>query len=354
MKTDAEVVRELLAEHDPAKDVHGDLRERRLLMETILAGSPPARAAKRRKGLVPRLTRRRVVLTMATAAAGLAVIAADLLVSVNDRSVALATTPLPLATGKPVYGAKVDAVLRDLAAKAERQPDTIGRGPVVYTKTSNWYLHTTVADRRTSAAVVPTTEEQWIRPDGSGRQVSQAGQPWFPTERSRQEWVKQGKPEWGAENQDDRYGPGELSLQPNADALPVDPAALRRVVSSRGEIRGTLAMLETIVDLHRQQPIRPRVQGALLRLLADDDELGYAGTVKDRAGRPGAAFILEHSQHGLPSRDVVIFDRRTGALLSTEEVLIKDPGKLPVQIPAVTDYTLFLKAARVDDVDRRP
>jgi hypothetical protein len=196
--------------------------------------------------------------------------------------------------------------------------------------------------------------EEWVAPDGSGRQLSSAGQPWFPTAKSRHEWERQGRPSLGARNSDDRFGPGGLSSDPDVDKLPTDPAALRRELEKHGgDLKGAIVVLEAEGDLWRQ-PLRPRLRGAILRILADSGEMDYAGPVRDRAGCAGVAFTLDQDQTGLPERDVVIFDRRTGRALSEETILTKDPGKLPVRIPSLTSYTLFLGAGRVDDMNERP
>jgi hypothetical protein len=198
-------------------------------------------------------------------------------------------------------------------------------------------------------------EEMWIAPDGSGRQVRQAEQPWFSTAKSRRAWEKQGRPSLGAGHGDTRFGRGELSLEPDADTLPTDPTRLHRELQEyAGGNNDVLTDLEVGAGVLAQQPIRPLLRSALLRILADTDELGYAGTVKDRAGRTGAAFVFSQKRGGrLPERDIVIFDRRTGMLLSREEITM-DAGRLPVRTPAVTEYDLYLRAARVDDSNQRP
>ncbi|GLY86511.1 CU044_5270 family protein [Actinoallomurus iriomotensis] len=354
MNPDVNFVRGLLADHDPADSVRGDTLDRQRTLNAILT-EEPARAKIRGRWM----SRRRIlVVGGALAAAAATVIAADLtrLSGHQTTNVSLATTPPLLEMGKPVYGPAVRTALLDIAAKAARQPDTIKRGKVVYTKTKGWYLNSTVATGRTSAASIVQTQEQWIAPDGSGRQLT-SGEvpPWFPTMKSRSEWEKQGRPSVGGKNGDQRYGPGQLSLEPVADTLPTDPAALRQALQKYAAGNtGAVAVLKTIDTLYQEQPIRPRLRAALLRVLAGTGEMGYAGTVQDRAGRSGAAFTLDQHQTGLPERDVVIFDRDTGALLSEEEILTKDPGKLPVHIPSVASYTLYLQSGRADAIDQRP
>ncbi|GLY83411.1 CU044_5270 family protein [Actinoallomurus iriomotensis] len=350
MKTDADIVRSLLAGHDPARAVQADVPERERALEAILT-EPPAVDSVTRKRWRPRW---RTVAVVATAAAATAIVGLTALPQLRTTHVSRVTTPPLLELKQPVYGAAATKALRDLAARAERQPDTIGHGRVVYSKIQGWYLDSTVSRRRTSAVVVPRTEEQWVAPDGSGRQLASAGRPWFPTTKSRQEWERQGRPPLGARNSDDRFGPGGLSSDPDVDKLPTDPAALRRELEKSGaDLKGAAVLLEAEGDLWRQ-PLRPALQGALLRVLADSGEMGYAGPVRDRAGRAGVAFTLDQNQTGLPERDVIIFDRRTGRALSEETILTKDPGKLPVRIPSVTSYALFLGSGRVDGMNERP
>lgn len=350
MKTDADIVRGLLAGHDPARAVRADAPERERTLEAILT-EPAAVGSVTRKRWRPRWRRMVVV---AAAAAAAVVVGLTALPQLRTTRVSLATTPPLLELKQPVYGAAAKKALLDLATKAERQPDTIGHGRVVYSKIQGWYLDSTVADRRTSAVAVPRTEEEWVAPDGSGRQLSSAGRPWFPTTKSRQEWERQGRPPLGARNSDDRFGPGGLSSDPDVDKLPTAPEPLRRELErNAGDLKGAAVLLAAEGDLWRQ-PLRPNLRGALLRVLADTGEMGYAGPIRDRAGRAGLAFTLDQNQTGLPERDVIIFDRRTGQALSEESILTKDPGKLPVRIPSVTSYTLFLGAGRVDGVNERP
>jgi hypothetical protein len=350
MKTDADIVRGLLAGRDPARAVQADVPERERTLVAILT-EPPAVDSVTRKRWRPRWW---TMVVVAAAAAATVVVGLTALPQLRTTRVSLVTTPPLLELKRPVYGAAATKTLLDLAARAERQPDTIGHGRVVYSKVQGWYLDSTVADRRTSAAVVPRTEEQWVAPDGSGRQLSSADRPWFPTAKSRHEWERQGRPPLGTRNSDDRFGPGGLSSDTDVDKLPTDPAALRRELEKHGDdLKGAAVMLEAEGDLW-QQPLRPTLRGALLRVLADSGEMGYAGPVRDRAGRAGVAFTLDQNQSGLPERDVIIFDRRTGRALSQEEILTKDPGKLSVRIPSVTSYTLFLGSGRVDGVNERP
>ena len=70
------------------------------------------------------------------------------------------------------------------------------------------------------------------------------------------------------------------------------------------------------------------------------DGIDVHGTVRDRAGRTGIALSVT-SDNGV-SRDLLILDRRTGALLAFEMAAMRDPGRLGITEPTVLDYHLFL------------
>jgi hypothetical protein len=96
-------------------------------------------------------------------------------------------------------------------------------------------------------------------------------------------------------------------------------------------------LLNGIADLHREAAPGPNVRAALLTVLASQRGVRAEGSVTDRDGRPGVAFSLTDDS-GLPTRTTYIFDRRTGVLLDTEEMLIETAGKLNVPIPSVISY----------------
>ena len=73
------------------------------------------------------------------------------------------------------------------------------------------------------------------------------------------------------------------------------------------------------------------------------------GAVKDRAGRSGVgiSFIPAHAPM---FRLVLIISPRTGELLGTEEILIKDSPDIGFTAPAIMSFTAILQSRYTDAV----
>lgn len=102
------------------------------------------------------------------------------------------------------------------------------------------------------------------------------------------------------------------------------------------------------------QPVPPRAESAILRVLARSPGLIDSGEVTDRAGRRGVAVSLDSAYTGLPTRYTLIFDPGTGGLLGEEESLLGNPGRLGVGPTAVIAYTAFLSSGYVATPTARP
>jgi hypothetical protein len=128
--------------------------------------------------------------------------------------------------------------------------------------------------------------------------------------------------------------------------LPTDPARLLAELKAHYaiEAKGTQELVVALTDLYQETMPVPRVRSAMLTLLADRGDVVALGAMTDRAGRTGRGFAVDGDGGGLPTRQVLIVDSATGALLANEEVLTKRAGRLPVRVPSVTGYTLYLKA----------
>jgi len=103
---------------------------------------------------------------------------------------------------------------------------------------------------------------------------------------------------------------------------------------------GTGELITAVTDLHREQRPGPGVRAAVLRLLADRDFF-LTDHLTDRAGRAGFGIGNENSAGGLPTRQLLLFDRADGSLLGTEAILTTSPGALDITVPFVTDSTVY-------------
>jgi hypothetical protein len=137
-------------------------------------------------------------------------------------------------------------------------------------------------------------------------------------------------------------------------ALSTDPRVLARQLEiAHSPTIGPVGQFVALRDLALQQPIPQSIESTALRVLADNPDVSYDGSVVDRAGRPGLAVSLTSAYSGVPTRYALIFDR-TGRLLWEEETLIGDPRKLNVRSPSVIGYTTFLASGDVATTDTRP
>lgn len=258
----------------------------------------------------PRKRWSRVVLV----AAGVAV-ASALVVnqpwSGGGTSVYAATPPVLTTPTAPDLSASKD--LRAMANRVKALPASPPPA-VAYVATSGWYLNSREENGELRTGIEPDVTQSWISSDGSV--VSRTD--------------------------------GEVSQSSNATMWPgtvfsAQPDELLKQLSEGHPIKriGTPELFVAIEDMYRETNPSPGVRAAALELIARATDVVANGDMVDRRGRTGRGYSLVTSYSGLPSRMTVIFDPSTGRLLGAEDVLIESPGKLNVQIPAVTSYTIF-------------
>jgi hypothetical protein len=310
-------------------------------------GAPSLPEAKRGE----KARNRRLLLGGLAAATAGAVIATAIGVLDEPRP-AYAATPPPLTyqvSGSPQ--AARDLLLA-LAAKAEKAPRLPGHGPFGFVHTRGWYLGTRVDDKSTTSAVVPQETRVWMAEDGTGRIESRTLPPIFTDDSSREAWESDGAPGADVQAQDGplpgppNWKPGTLSTDPDQLNVQLEhnhPAGI-----------GPVEKIIAITDLAMEQPIQPRLQAAVLKVLANTPSIVYTGEVTDRAGRPGIAFAIDSDYGGLPTRYTVIFDPDNGRLLGHEQALTGSVGKLNVRPGSIVAYTTFLTAGYTTDQHATP
>jgi hypothetical protein len=235
-------------------------------------------------------------------------------------SPALAATPPPLTYRAPPAGQSGRQVLLRLAAQASRQPTDPTRGRYGYVKTAGWYLDTQVAARNATSTVVPSMTESWTAADGSGRVLKRA-LPALP----------------GPHLIDAPAGQvlDDFNLRAGRRIYPLAVSTTPRILTRELAVGhptsiGPVERFVAVTDLALDRPISPRLESAVLRVLARSPGLIDSGEVTDRAGRPGIAVSLDSRYSGLPTRYTLIFAPRTARLLGEEETLLGKPGEAPV------------------------
>lgn len=345
MNSDIETIRTLLSPHDPAVGV--DPTAPGTSLTTMFGDAPGPRSVRRAWG-------RRTAMFAGAGVAAAAIVGIAGVVALpgngEPATKARAATP-PLLTYHGGGPTSARDVLLGLAERTERLPDTTGRGRYAYVHTRNWELSDQGnAKGETSSAVIATTSQQWLAADGSGRQRSEYGAPYFPTARDRKVWEKTEKDGGGivAPGKDDqRFGPGGIPFRLAWKTLSTNPEILRKQLyaANPNSEDGQVERLVDIEDLYSERPVRPAVAAAALRVVADIPGLHYDGMTTDRAARTGLAVSVQWNGSDIPQRYTLIFDPRTGRLLDSEQVLTRTVKGWNVKVPSVISYTVFLKSS---------
>lgn len=111
-------------------------------------------------------------------------------------------------------------------------------------------------------------------------------------------------------------------------------------------------LLKAVQELYAEQPVQPPVRAAILRVLAELPGLRHDdGVTTELADHSCVRVGIDSDRSGLPSREILIFDVRTGKLLGAEHVLTRTPGKLSVPIPCVISRAIYLNAGRTDELE---
>jgi hypothetical protein len=313
--------------------------ERRLLDELLafrarLPADPPPQVGRPTRVRPARKRHGRRIQNAAVAVAWLALAGVIAGHELSGSTVTLAATPKPLAYHLPARDSLSGGQeLLNLAAAAARQPAAAITHPrYAYTKTMGWYLGTRVDGQATTSAVIPSTTQSWVAPNGMSHIHRVTSRP------------------DGSRYVDDftvRKGPVPQQLSMNEAVL------ARRLAVGHPLRNGAVEQFVALTDLAARQPIPPGVESAILRLLARIPGLINRGGVIDRAGRGGVAVALDSSYSGLLTRYTWIFDPHTGTLLGDDEMLL-DPGKLQVRRGSIIAYTTFLASGWTSSTSQPP
>lgn len=243
-------------------------------------------------------------------------------------------------------------VLLTTAEVAEMQPelpeDGIGylRAEVAYAETWGGYAETSVVGDdgvRTFTYLVRRMTEVWVRPDGSGRMCSTAGEIEFLGKDDREDWEAVGRPPL-AEAVNSDFEPGEYTFGiEDLESLSTDPDELRRQLLERnGE--GDDQLFVAVGGLLREMTAPPALRAALYRVAADIEGIEVISDYVDRAGRHGTAVALTSDDNGPLSRNVLIFDPATSQLLGEEEVLLERVDWVEAEPPVTRGWTTYLES----------
>ncbi len=207
------------------------------------------------------------------------------------------------------------------------------------------------------SALMPTTQEWWLAPDGAGRTREVAGVPRFLTEAERTRWEAAGSrlpapfdPEYQRQHQvaygdalearrgvvDTEHGAMEGFHFPDTSSLPTEPEALRQTIEYH-LVRGAELDESTARPLSSEQTITglfdilvegfaltPQLRAAVFNALAELPGIEVDTEATDFLGRKGFAIRSLRSGGGIE----FIFDPDTAEMLAQRDFLT-EPGQGP-------------------------
>lgn len=163
--------------------------------------------------------------------------------------------------------------------------------------------------------------------------------------------------------------------------LPTDPSALAEMFFNDGEMSKALAAkkrlpgevlarlkIARVASILGNTPVPPKVRAGLMRALAAQPGVHAIGHATDPLGRRGVALASDERAvtvtggFGTPkalqgthhSREVIIFDERTGALLSRQDVLTRPGGQYAEMRPGFIIEYSAVRSARWTDTEPTP
>jgi hypothetical protein len=327
-------VDELLRSIDPARNPVDEPDE--ALLSRIVARP---RAATATRGETRGVSRRKWLLAgmAVVSAAAIGFVASDMFGTTAQPAYAVTPRLLKYAsTEQPASG-----VLEEIAARTQKlTPNIPADGSQRFVQDS-WSLSTRIDGIQVTSAVIPERRTTWKKPDGSEKWTVQTQKPQFQSDKQREVWEDAGSVGAIPEKYSDSSGPADMSDERNHEA-PTDPRAMRRWLALGYETHGPGETFDSVAERLLDRSFSPEQRAALPRALKNVPGIDYRGKTTDRAGRTGDAFSLTSAYGGLPKLQTLVFDPDDGSLLSYEEELISDAGKLNVRIPAVTLYVSYL------------
>jgi hypothetical protein len=252
---------------------------------------------------------------------------------------AYAVTPTPLKYR--VSDRPASEVLEQIAQRAEELPDDSPKdGPERFTQES-WSLSTRVDGIQVTSAIIPERRVTWRNPDGSEKWDVRTLKPQFQTEEQREVWEESGSVGRTPQGYSGSSGPADMSDPRNHEA-PTEENGMSKWLALGYESTGPGETFDSVSERLLDRSFSPKQRAALLRALKGVAGIEYKGQVEDRAGRVGATFSIKSHYGGLPKVQSLLFDNTSGKLLTYEEELTGDVGKLKVKSPAVVLYITYL------------
>ena len=334
---DEDGIRRLMAPGDPARGVTlpGPARPAHSLIALAeQTGTDPARTRS-----VPGVRRR---LVLAAAFAATVATAAAVSLQGLDLDSAPQSRPAPRAVVITPIAYEVTAGAPDAAANLRRLADTLidspfdrSSGPYTFFHLKEVGVFGAGAEDGRYHKAAATDLKWWAAADTSGRQVSTPLPAEYPDEASRRHFAAE------IDIFDNHQPTDQLVRAGNGAFEP--PQSLTRAVLSRLLHTDRPDVLgDAVMRVYMSQGIPRSARADILRILADQHQFDWRGAVTDRLGRDGVA--ITRRLEGASTEELIVFDERTGELLSHEHVSLN--GR-----PEVTSYRLLYETRRTSDMN---
>jgi hypothetical protein len=246
--------------------------------------------------------------------------------------------------------------------------------PYLYTKTQSTYTDTSVANGGSWSVYMPTSQEQWIARDGSGRVRTISGPPRWAGAADREAWEAAGRIPflahgWRRHASEENVPPGHFpDVAPDGtplSELPTDATALsawlERVVrdpkAGAGAGNGFSPAVRTLTvaaEILNDPLASPQLRAALYEAEGLIPGIEYLGQATDQAGRQGVAVGAKSANSGAPTVYSLVFDPKSSKVLATQQTILKAPAALPKEGYPRTEFTLYLESGAATALGRKP
>jgi len=328
------------------------------LLASILAADPGDGVPRKKRGAHPSpfaMRRRRYLVAAPLAAILVAILIAGLPAGSED-------------------GRSTLPVLARVAQAAAAQAPFDSDLPYLYLKTQSTYTDTAVANGGSWSVHMPTTQEEWIAKDGSGRVRTISGPPSWVGSADREAWEAAGRIPflahgWRRHVSEESVPPGHFhNAAPDGtplSELPTDATALsawlEHVVhdpeAGAGAGNGFSAAVRTLTvaaEILNDPLASPQLRAALYEAEGLIPGVEDLGRVTDEAGRRGIAVGAESANSGAPTVYSLAFDPETSKVLATRQTILEAPAALPSEGYPRTESTLYLESGATRSLRRKP
>lgn len=265
-------------------------------------------------------------------------------------------------------------VLSRVAEAAAAQAPLDSDLPYLYMKTRSTGIVTSVAGGQAWSVRIPTTREEWIAKDGSGRVRTIDERPRWASAGDREAWEASGRIPflahgWARHVEVEEVPAGRFrNFLPGGTALselPTDATELATWLEQRvrdpkagaGAGNGFSVAVRTLTlaaEILSNPFASPELRAALYEAEGQIPGIEDLGAVTDELGRHGVAVGAESANSGAPTVYSLIFDPKTSQVLATQQEVLEAPSALPAEGYPRVESTLYLESGPTSSLGDKP